>query len=214
MQIFIRRTIFQLYRGIRPCYFWWNDDNVCFVLTELDFYSPISLKQNKSPQIDMSLHSYKLSCHPLPLFLHATRTNYAVTPCHYFSMPLVQIILTPLAIISLCHSHQLSWHPLPLFLHATCTNYPDTPCHYFSMLRINSGEANSNFKVFSLTGKWIELTIYGTWGEQTNHYTSETVTNVSIKWRYVNSTYNAGISIRGGTRYFYLPKMVFDTSWF
>ena len=214
MQIFIRRTIFQLYRGIRPCYFWWNDDNVCFVLTELDFYSPISLKQNKSPQIDMSLHSYKLSCHPLPLFLHATRTNYPVTPCHYFSMPLVQIILTPLAIISLCHSHQLFWHPLPLFLHATCTNYPDTPCHYFSMLRLNSGEANSNFKVFSLTGKWIELTIYGTWGEQTNHYTSETVTNVSIKWRYVNSTYNAGISIRGGTRYFYLPKMVFDTSWF
>jgi hypothetical protein len=133
MQIFIRRTIFQLYRGIRPCYFWWNDDNVCFVLTELDFYSPISLKQNKSPQIDMSLHSYKLSCHPLPLFLHATRTNYPVTPCHYFSMPLVQIMLSPLAIISLCHLYKLSCHPLPLFLYATHTNYPDTPCHYFSM---------------------------------------------------------------------------------
>jgi hypothetical protein len=60
------------------------------------------------------------------------------------------------------------------------TNYPDTPCHYFSMLRL-SGEANSNFIVFSksLIGKWIELTIYGTRGEQTNHYTSETVTNVS-----------------------------------
>jgi hypothetical protein len=32
-----------------------------------------------------------------------------------------------------------------------------------------------------------------------------------IDW---NILYKPGISIRGGTRYFYPPKMVFDTLWF
>jgi hypothetical protein len=30
----------------------------------------------------------------------------------------------------------------------------------------------------------------------------------------VYNTYNAGLSIKGGTRYFSPPKMVFGTSWF
>jgi len=37
---------------------------------------------------------------------------------------------------------------------------------------------------------------------------------LDIQWNLSNPTHQAGLSIRGGTRYFYPPKMVFGTPWF
>ena len=89
-----------------------------------------------------------------------------------------------------------------------------------------SGEAvNTNLIVFGLTKPWLTPMIYWSRGQHAIHYTGEVVIYIYIyritsslcmwyRLTVVYNTYNAGLSIKGGTRYFSPPKMVFGTSWF